>query len=345
MTTITKRTNQHFRKRTYLLLGALGLIVFFSVPPLAQAAPLCEAYSATQSSAKAAFEKKCKVKFTPSNGHYCNKTSAGKYKCSNAGEKTSSSSTPATKPDVAPQAMASSSSSSCKTIWAPSEVSLANAGWAYGSWTNGKGRVSYDPSTESVKINQRANAPKQLSDYRGGATGTGNVVRMSVQVYLSPNFKGQAGSRFAIGFRGGPTTKSAAGAGKSGSEQDGWSLRIGYNANVQPMLYSYHLNRNSNYGSGPRAPKGLPKGQWMTIVTEAKLNTPGKPDGAAFLKVYDGAGKLYTEISAKDLLWRKDSSWKHIGVYLTDKIEGAPKSTQYILYRNYSLSVGQGTKC
>lgn len=237
---------------------------------------------------------------------------------------------------------------SCKTIWAPSETSLAAAGWASGTESGGKSRVNYDSKTDSVKISHLPNLPgMQLSDYRasGVTANGGNVVRMSVQVYVSPGFKGQAGSRMAIGFRGGPTPQSAAGVGEGGSSQDGWSIRVNYNPNVQPVLYSYHLNRNDHFGSGPRLSKGLPKGEWMTIVLEAKLNTPGVANGTSFMKVYDSKGKLFDQVSMNKALWRKSASWKYIGVYLTDKIPARPDKLQYILYKNYKLMVGNGSSC
>ena len=319
--------------------GLIGLMALSFAPGQAKAAVLCDAYSVTLSGAKSHFQKKCKVKFTPGKGHYCNETSAGKWKCSNGGNQVSPNK-PSDKPVVI-------GGGSCKTIWAPSETSLAAAPWSSGSDSGGKVRVNYDSKSDAVKISHLPNLPDmQLSDYRAsGVTGSGNVVRMSVQVYVSPDFKGEAGSRMAIGFRGGPTPQSAAGAGEGGSAQDGWSVRVNYNANVQPVLYSYHLNRNDHFGSGPRLAKGLPKGEWVTIVLEAKLNTPGVANGTSFLKVYDSKGKLYDQATLTKALWRKSASWKYIGVYLTDKIPSRPDKLQYIMYRNYKLSVGQGSGC
>lgn len=339
---ISNQSKWCFRPLKLLFRGGLALAVLLSVsfaPGPAQATTLCDAYALTLSGAKSFFEKKCNVKFTPSKGHYCNDTSAGKWKCSNGGDLPSPNK-PTDKPVVI-------GGGSCKTIWAPSETSLAAAPWASGTESGGKVRVNYDSKTDSVKISHLPNLPNmQLSDYRaGGVTGTGNVVRMSVQVYVSPGFEGVAGSRMAIGFRGGPTPQSAAGAGKGGADQDGWSVRVNYSANVQPVLYSYHLNRNDKFGSGPRTSKGLPKGEWMTVVLEAKLNTPGVANGSAFMKIYDSKGKLYEQVSLNKAMWRKTASWKYIGVYLTDKIPSTPKKLQYILYKNYNLSVGQGSAC
>ncbi len=331
---------RHIKTLSSGFLGVVALLVLISIPAETKAAQLCEAYAPTLTSAKSYFQKRCKTTFTPSKGHYCNKTSAGKYKCSN-GVKTADDPTP-------PVVSKPVKSGSCKTIWAPSEQSLAAAPWASGTESGGKVRVKYDSNTDSVKISHLPSLPDmQLSDYRanGVTSNGGNVVRMTTQVYVSPGFKGQAGSRMAIGFRGGPTPQSAAGAGEGGADQDGWSIRVNYSANVAPVLYSYHLNRAEGWGSGPRLSKGLPTGQWMTIVVEAKLNTPGVANGSAFLKVYDSKGKLYGEVSMDKKMWRKNSSWKYIGVYLTDKIPARPSQQQYILYRNYDLSVGQGSAC
>lgn len=320
-------------------LGVMGLMAF-SMPGQANAAALCDAYAVTLPAAKSFFEKRCNVKFTPSKGHYCNKTSAGKYKCSNGGDEVVASKPVNNTPAVA-------GGGACKTVWAPTETSLAAANWSSGTKAGGKSRVSYDSKTDSVKISQLPNLTSmQLSDYRASnVVATGNVVRMTTQVYISPGFEGQAGARLGIGFRGGPTPQSAAGAGEGGSAQDGWSVRINHSAKVQPVLYSYHLNRNDKWGSGPRMAKGLPKGEWMTVVLEAKLNTPGVANGTAFLKVYDSKGKLFDQVSLNKALWRKNASWKYIGVYLTDKIPNTPKKQQYILYRNYKMFVGNGSSC
>lgn len=319
------------------VIALLGATTFY--PSSAKAAALCEAYALTLSGAKSYFEQRCKVKYTPSKGHYCNDTSAGKWKCSNGGEKVAPS-----KPD---EPVVVGGSGSCKTVWAPSETSLAAAPWASGTKSGGKVRVNYDKGTDSVKISHLPNLPgMQLSDYRGGSlTATGNVVRMSVQIYVQPGFQGQAGSRLALGFRGGPTPQSSAGGGEGGSGMDGWSIRVNYSASVQPVLYSYHLGKGEGWGSGPRMDKGLPKGEWMTIVLEAKLNTPGVANGVAFMKVYDSKGKLYDQVTLKNVMWRKNASWKYIGIYLTDKINAQPKKLQYMLYKNFKMMVGNGSAC
>lgn len=186
----------------------------------------------------------------------------------------------------------------------------------------------------------------QLADHRGTrVSGKGNVARMTVQVLLSPGFKGTSGSRLAIGMGGGATPTAAPGNGADRATQQGWSLRVNYNSNLQPLMYGYHLNRSTDFGTGPRLQKALPTGQWLTFVLEVKLNTGDKADGTAFMKIYDQSGKLYDQASMSNIQWRRNASWDNLNVYLTDKYKVGPAKDQYILYKNYNMSIGQGNGC
>lgn len=339
------------------MLGIGGLIGLLALTPLSTQAFAaiyegeCVGYGTTVNLAKDKLKNKCDITFNAKKGHTCQKTNSGLYRCSSNQAATTPIPTipkPNTPPDRSEEIPPPVGTGNCRTLWAPTEAALAAANWASGSgnYTGGKDRVSFDSKTGSVRIAQPANVDWQLSDHRGTrVSGKGNVARMTVQMFLSPGFKGSGGSRFAIGVGGGVTPTSAAGNGADKANQQGWSLRVNYDADLKPMMYGYHLNRPSDFGSGPRLTKSLPTGEWVTFIIEVKLNTAGKADGTGFMKVLDKNGRVFDQTAMSNIMWRRTASWDNLNVYLTDKYKDGPKTNQYILYRNYNMSIGQGNGC
>lgn len=78
--TLAKNADCRLQTKIFSLgmLGIGSLIGMMAFASPAKSATLCDAYALTLSQAKSFFESRCKVKYTPSKGHYCNKTSAGK---------------------------------------------------------------------------------------------------------------------------------------------------------------------------------------------------------------------------------------------------------------------------
>lgn len=345
------------------MLGIVGLLALTSLSTKAEAAivdGVCYGYGSTINLAKGKLKSKCKVVFSAQKGHSCQKTQSGMFRCTDhkkVAVVTPKPTTPVTQPkpntpnkplpDRSEEIPPPVGTGTCRTLWAPTETALAAATWASGQkYSGGKDRVSFDAQTGSVRIAQPANLDWQLSDHRGArVSGKGNVARMTVQMFLSPGFKATSGSRFAIGMAGGATPTSSAGNGANRATQQGWSLRVNYDGTVKPLMYGYHLNRNSDFGSGPRLQKSLPSGQWLTFVLEVKLNTGDKADGSAFMKIFDSNGKLFDQATMNNIQWRRNASWDNLSVYLTDKYKEGPKTNQYILYRNYNMSIGQGNGC
>lgn len=333
-----------------LIIGGLAcLLAFTALPTKVSAATYkgeCVGYGSNLHLAQSKLKEKCKVTFSKKAGHYCTKVKSG-YRCHGGTKVANPLPDKPAKPDGNGVQVPPPESTSCKTHWAPAESDLANANWGSGGkYTGGKDRVSFDASSGSVKIAQPVGKPMQLSDHRNNKQAEkGNVARMTVEMLLSPGFKASGGSRFAIGMRGGASASSSAGNGANRETQDGWSLRVNYDSDLKPMMHGYHLNRSSNFGSGSRLNKSLPTGQWVTIVIEVKLNTAGKSDGSAFMKVFDKNGKLYDQTAMSGVVWRRAASWDNFGVFLTDKYKDAKNSNQYILYRNYKMVVGKGNAC
>jgi len=205
----------------------------------------------------------------------------------------------------------------CSLVWSPSNLDLANSGWFSGNvYVGGQDRVSYDTETDAIAIRQVKGVPKQLAEHRPSAPWIkGNTARLSVDLYVSPDFIPNKMSRLGIGLRGG-------------------SVAVAYN-----------LNRTSKFGGGPLLKSSLPQGQWMTIELGVTLNTPGLEDGNASLSVKDEAGLVHDALTMNNLVWRRSNDWDSFGVILTDMIKLPPSQDQNILYRNFELRVGDAKAC
>ena len=247
----------------------------------------------------------------------------------------------------------------CRTIWQPSSQDVANMRWSGrdgDQQEGGNARVHYDANTDSMRITQLPNVSSrgQLSDSKGALNGssrpfaTGNVGIMTTQIYLHPGWEGNPGGRFAIKMFGSSTPNARGlGGGTKANDQGGWSFRVQYSNSGQPRMYAYNLNRlgGTEFGYGPRLSDPLPRGQWLTVAIEVRLNSVGRSDGHAIMKIFDEQGRLYQEGRLNNMVWRNDPSWNGFGVYLTDKIAAEPRRPQYTLYRDYRFSVGSGNSC
>jgi len=236
----------------------------------------------------------------------------------------------------------------CSLVWSPGNLDLANSGWFSGNvYVGGQDRVSYDTETDAIAIRQVKGVPKQLAEHRPSAPWIkGNTARLSVDLYVSPDFIPNKMSRLGIGLRGGSVAvaKKISG-GATVDVQDGWSFRINHDNKFRLYAYAYNLNRTSKFGGGPLLKSSLPQGQWMTIEVGVTLNTPGLEDGSASLSVKDEAGLVHDALTMNNLVWRRSNDWDSFGVILTDMIKLPPSQDQNILYRNFELHVGDAKAC
>ena len=236
----------------------------------------------------------------------------------------------------------------CSLVWSPSNLDLANGGWFSGNvYVGGQDRISYDPEADAIAIAQVKGVPKQLSEHRPHAPWIkGNSARLSVDLYVSPDFIPNKMSRLGIGLRGGAVAiaKKISG-GATVDIQDGWSFRINHDDKFRLYAYAYNLNRASKFGGGPLLKSSLPQGQWMTIELGVTLNSPGLEDGNATLSVTDEAGVVQDALTMQNLVWRRSADWDSFGVILTDMIKLPPTQDQNILYRNFELRVGDAKTC
>lgn len=236
----------------------------------------------------------------------------------------------------------------CEVVWKPSSAALANGGWFSGNvYVGGQERVSYDAVSDSVEITQRQGVEKQLAEHRPLAPFVrGDVARLSVEMYVAPDFIPNKMSRLAIGLRGGAVAKTRKiSGGATVDVQDGWSFRINHDNKFRLYAYAYNLNRKTRFGGGPILKTPFPKGQWMTIALDVTLNTPGQADGNAVLTLMDETGSVRDSLTMRNLVWRNSADWDSFGIILTDLIKLPPSQEQSILYRNFELKVGDGPEC
>lgn len=237
---------------------------------------------------------------------------------------------------------------SCQVVWQPSNQDLAASGWFSGNvYVGGKDRVGYDAEMDALHISQAAGVKRQLAEHRPRDPWVkGNAARMTVEMFIPRGFTANNSSRLAIGIRGGETAdQRKISGGVSPREQDGWSLRVNYNRKLSFQAYAYNLNREKRFGGGPRLKQSYPMGQWLTLALDVTLNSPGEANGTGALTIYGPGGRIWDTTSMGGLVWRNTTDWDSFGVILTDKIEAAPPRDQRILYRNFTLSVGDGEDC
>jgi hypothetical protein len=165
-----------------------------------------------------------------------------------------------------------------------------------------------------------------------------DVACLHVDLYLETGFDwGTSGVKLGFGQWGGTIFKQAGGT--DADHQDGWSVRNVHTYKYGVRIYSYHLNRPGSFGVQSPSPAVIPKGRWVPIDLEVKMNTVGKTDGYSKLWV---DGKLAGTLN--NLVYRKSRTWAIRGIKFSDMWGGntndprnfSPKA-QKMWYANYRL--------
>ncbi len=122
-----------------------------------------------------------------------------------------------------------------------------------------------------------------VGPHEGGAqfvTDFENSIGLHDELYLSYKV------RFADGFdfrKGGKLPGFGAGSAHSGGRQpdgyNGWSTRMMWVDNGSAISYVYHPDKTASYGDGMAWNASFGTGNWNTVETRVKLNTPGQRDG------------------------------------------------------------------
>ncbi len=238
------------------------------------------------------------------------------------------------------------------TAWNPTEQALINDKWSILRATGSTHDTSYDMRASYVANgpeNQKAlkfvaykDKRQSLVDYRKTVAAS-DAARLVFSFYLPKNFQAFSSGRLAAGVQ--ITDPDNRGTGIGGGvlpeRQNGSSIRINHTSSkntneMTPMLYSYHLDRKSPrvvsepdwegkqpkvsmFGEGARLTSPIPKGEWVTMVIDVTLNDVGRNNGSSYLYLFNAAGKLVSESSFKNVIYRNDAKWKIIGPYFTEK--------------------------
>jgi hypothetical protein len=173
-----------------------------------------------------------------------------------------------------------------------------------------------------------------------GSRGVDRAV-VSVDIYLMAGFDwGRGGGKLAFGLWGGEGDVSGGVSRRAqrgfsvrnvrGNDRDGWGLK----------LYSYHLNRPTDWGQVSSQRSGvLPKGRWFNVQLEVGLNSGSSANGYTRLRL-NGSQVAYmsglqfrrsNNIGIRGLLW--NDMW---GGTEEDRVNWSPKS-QKMWYSNYKL--------
>ena len=238
------------------------------------------------------------------------------------------------------------------TAWNPTEEALVSDKWSILRATGSTHDTSYDMRVSYVADgpeNQKAlkfvayNDKRQsLVDYRKTVAAS-DAARLVFGIYIGKNYNVFSSGRLAAGVQiTDPDNRGLnIGGGALPERQNGSSIRINHTSNkntneMTPMLYSYHLDRKSPrvvsepdwegkqpkvsmFGEGARLTSPIPKGEWVTMVIDVTLNDVGTNNGSSTLYLFNAAGKLVSESSFKNVIYRNDAKWKIIGPYFTEK--------------------------
>jgi len=105
--------------------------------------------------------------------------------------------------------------------------------------------------------------------------GAHDELYLSYRVRVAPGFDWVKGGKLP-GLSGG----NANSGGSKPNGHDGFSARMMWKGDGSAIQYVYHPDQPSRYGDGMQWNGGaLPKGQWVTVETRVKLNTPGERNG------------------------------------------------------------------
>ncbi|TPE47322.1 hypothetical protein [Amaricoccus solimangrovi] len=180
------------------------------------------------------------------------------------------------------------------------------------------------------------------------------VVRLSAEFYIPSSYDWTYAGRLPLGINVGPWTSG----GKTGARQSGSSIRL----HVWPDnggtlgIYSYNFDRSSSgavdrgvtkqWGQGAaKVTARLPRDQWITVVLELALDSPGADRDAAGISLYDAAGRLIgADSSGPRLTYRRaGDDTGFTGAIFDDKLNSsaarAARNQQYYV-RNW-----QGQAC
>ena len=260
---------------------------------------------------------------------------------------------------------------SCLQVVAqPSGQQICNAKWsildAVGGNPADRNRVgcrSLSDGSTALVIEDKAGSANSLVQLIQPTpqVGDATAVRASVEMYIPADYQPWSGGRLPFGIQIGNSKCSSGGC--TPSAQLGSTVRTNFfakNGSLGLQNYSYHLNRKlvykdpgqhwtartSNrgvYGEGVNMTKALPKGEWVTLTFDLKLNDVGRANGSSTLAAYDNKGNLIGSATHANAIYRKNASWKITGFALPDKFNTIEKSApkdQERLFRNYKMAIG-----
>lgn len=125
--------------------------------------------------------------------------------------------------------------------------------------------------------------------------------------------------------------------------RDGWSIRLMWRADGDGELYEYIFNKDDDYGlSVGRGNFRFPRGRWVDVDLEVKINDPGQKNGIARLWI-DGKGVIEQNDIIYDVDRRKPSD---AGLMFSTFFGGSDDSwatpkDQYIEFSDFRLYSGR----
>lgn len=178
---------------------------------------------------------------------------------------------------------------------------------------------------------------------------------VSYQMFIPLDYDWTVTQRFPLGIA---TGKKGATGGKTGDDQTGASIRLvgtPKNGEMYLGIYSYHLNRKTptgtlisqfddnstgktkQWGESVMLSKPVPKGEWVTIVMEMTLGTPGQTQDSSALYMYDSKGVLIDSTSWQNVSYQKDDSWdfSFIPADAKPNVNNGPSQNQSYFVKDY----------
>lgn len=138
----------------------------------------------------------------------------------------------------------------------------------------------------------------------------------SVDMWVPVNWqmpRPKHGMKWGLGLWGGGDARCATG-GCSGARQDGFTMRLEIGSNLNPHIYSYHLNRKSgDFGETSVSSQILARGRWVTIEQELIMEGPGLSNGVE--NMYLNGTKVSTQ---SGLVFGRSRGWYIKGYNFSD---------------------------
>lgn len=188
--------------------------------------------------------------------------------------------------------------------------------------------------------------------------------RFVMNFYIDKNYEPYTTGRLAGGIHiadPASTKANCLGGGCLPENQKGSSVRLQYvysraNGTLSPNTYAYHLNRTTQritstpkligqkattvmWGQGKTGKIPFPKGEWVTMVLDVKLNDINTINGSTNLMIFNNQGKLVESILHENMEFRRTANWKILGPYFTEKFNNynpGPK-TQAMYTNGYAI--------